>query len=284
MMFTVDNLLRPKNYSGQQVQWIQTKRDGLRLLVSKDTAGYITAMTREGKTDFWPELRRIKTGWVDSIVKIPMGTALDCELDSPGTQATDIKTLVLAGSASLELSPFAMPMYKGYDCRGVEIILANNYIGDMGFTPVPVKKIDDEPVTLSDRVLDSLKREATKLGTEGWIIKLAHYNGWYKIKPIRTVDCVITGYEISTSDTYFGGLKNIQVSLYDNECQLVKIADVGSGFEGRYKNNVDPTTLLDRVCEIAYDSLASKGKLKFPRFLRWRDDKPAVDCTKDQLL
>ena len=66
--------------------------------------------------------------------------------------------------------------------------------------------------------------------------------------------------------------------------EIIEIAKVGTGFDGDYRYSVDPKKLFGRVAEIGYQSLGAKGRLKFPKFLRWRDDeKKKNECLIDQL-
>ncbi len=41
---------------------------------------------------------------------------------------------------------------------------------------------------------------------------------------------------------------------------------------------VDEDKDLGRVFEVEYDRVAAKGKLRFPRFVCWRPDKPKEEC------
>lgn len=282
--FDYTDLLKPKDYcTGTLFKFLQVKEDGLRVLVTKDEDG-IRAETRAGKTDFWDKLKHVKE-IARLIANIPLGTSLDCELFAKGVQATDIKTLINNADERLILSPFAMPFYGYVDFRDKGYIFIITLLRELGFQ-VPHTEYWDESKLYGKESLEVAKLEAHKLKIEGYVVKQAHYEGWFKIKPVRTVDVVVMDTELSESDSFMGGLKNIKVGVWttieDREL-LVEIASVGTGFEAEYRMTVEPASLLGKVCEVTYDSLAGKGKLKFPRFLRWRDDKLANECTMDQI-
>lgn len=274
--FNWRHLLKAKEYNNQWVRYGQIKADGIRLLVSKTTSSMMSAVTREGKTDFWPLLREVNADWVDKVTRMPGGTALDCELHVPGVQATDIKTLILAKDARLMLTPFALPWYREVDCRDSSLTDIIKCIYSLGLTPADTFDVE-MPVDE-----DLLKRLASERRLEGYVLKQAHYAGWFKLKPVRTLDCFVVDVEKSTSTTWNGGLKSITVAVYDAGVQRI-IATVGSGFDGEFRMNCQPDALVGKVCEVSYDSLAGKGRLKFPRFVRWRDDKTVTECTGDQL-
>jgi len=74
---------------------------------------------------------------------------------------------------------------------------------------------------------------------EGWILKEESGN-WWKIKLEKTYDLVITGFNISTEGRHRKKLKSLKCS----EANLI----------------------------------AAQGRLRHPRFIRWRDDKSAKNC------
>ena len=118
------------------------------------------------------------------------------------------------------------------------------------------------------------------------ILKQEHCKGWFKVKPLKTVDAFVTGYTYSESDTKFGWLRAVQVSVWSVDKSQTRIASVGTGFTDEFRREMcgdKAESLINRVCEIEYDSIAANGKLKFPRFLRWRYDKSMEDCAVDQL-
>jgi ATP-dependent DNA ligase len=132
--------------------------------------------------------------------------------------------------------------------------------------------------------VEHLKQDAKKLKIEGFVVKDTPKGKCWKIKPTKTVDAFVTGYEISDSDSFAGGLKAVKISVYDSNGKAVEIASCGSGFFADYRMSVDPKTLIGRVGEFSYQCLAAKGRLKFPSFLRWRDDEKTADqCTMEQL-
>jgi hypothetical protein len=285
MNFNYTNLLRPKDYNHRApVRWIQDKADGIRILLRK--GGTIDAYTRNGLTDFWPLLCDIEP-IAQRVQKLPDWTCLDCELHLPGDFASNVITHAKAANPDLLLTPFAMPWSGGVDWRSAELPGVVKVLQDWGWSPVDTHAIvngDDEtgPFVLSEESVAELKRDAAERKLEGYIVKLAHYASWWKIKPNKTIDAVVTGYKISDSDSFAGGLKAIVVSVWDG-ANWKEIASVGSGFEAEFRMSCDPKSLVGRVCEVSYDSLAGQGKLKFPRFERWREDKSQTECGVDQL-
>ncbi|MFZ1128266.1 non-homologous end-joining DNA ligase [Methanoregula sp.] len=124
---------------------------------------------------------------------------------------------------------------------------------------------------------------------------------WLKIKAQKSCDCVIAGYTPGRGarSPAFGALL---LGLYENG-QLVPVGRVGTGFSTRLLVElmerfaplvtVPPQPWSTRgnvvwlepvlVCEVAYQEVTRDRKLRIPRFIRLRADKPAATCTIDQL-
>ena len=120
---------------------------------------------------------------------------------------------------------------------------------------------------------------------------------WLKIKAQKSCDCVIAGYTPGRGarSPAFGALL---LGLYENG-QLVPVGRVGTGFSTRLLVElmerfaplvtVPPQPWSTRgnvvwlepvlVCEVAYQEVTRDRKLRIPRFIRLRADKPAATCT-----
>jgi DNA ligase D-like protein (predicted ligase)/DNA ligase D-like protein (predicted 3'-phosphoesterase) len=124
---------------------------------------------------------------------------------------------------------------------------------------------------------------------------------WLKIKAQKSCDCVIAGHTPGQGGRgpAFGALL---LGLYE-EGRLVPVGKVGTGFSDRLLaelmehfaplvTSVPQLTgvrgkviWLDPVlvCEMAYQEVTRDRKLRIPRFIRLRTDKPAAACTTGQL-
>ncbi|NOZ59738.1 MAG: DNA ligase [Euryarchaeota archaeon] len=151
-----------------------------------------------------------------------------------------------------------------------------------------------------------------KLGLEGVVAKRKtsayepgkRSDNWLKIKRTKSVDCIIVGFTRGKGERgeSFGALL---LALYDGEA-LRYVGKVGTGFdratlrslreeleklragalELRGYGGVKGASFVrpELVAEIAYDSVTSDLKLRMPRFVRLRRDKPAEECTVEQLF
>jgi DNA ligase D-like protein (predicted ligase)/DNA ligase D-like protein (predicted 3'-phosphoesterase) len=124
---------------------------------------------------------------------------------------------------------------------------------------------------------------------------------WLKIRAVKSCDCVIAGYTPGRGhrSSAFGALL---LGLYDGGT-LVPVGKVGTGFSDRQLGELIerfpplvtsvpqltgirwPAVWLEPVlvCEVGYMEVTRERRLRLPRFLRLRTDKPAAACTVDQL-
>ena len=124
---------------------------------------------------------------------------------------------------------------------------------------------------------------------------------WLKIKAQKSCDCVIAGYTPGHGGRgpAFGALL---LGMYE-EGVLVPVGKVGTGFSDRLLADLmeqfgplvssvprltgvrETVVWLEPVlvCEVGYMEVTRDRKLRIPRFLRLRTDKPASACTTDQL-
>jgi bifunctional non-homologous end joining protein LigD len=116
---------------------------------------------------------------------------------------------------------------------------------------------------------------------------------WLKIKDEKTVDCVIVGYL-----TKIRTIASLALGLYDAGA-LTYVGQVGTGLSESLlcdlanelvralnsvvlPKNVQPV-VPDKVCEVRYMQYTKDNRLRAPVFVRMREDKPATECTIDQV-
>ena len=122
---------------------------------------------------------------------------------------------------------------------------------------------------------------------------------WLKIKRVRESEFVIGGYS-------FGGARkelfsSLLLGLYDADGRLTYVGSVGTGFsqdeakqifsqlntlhidDNPFTREPDVKRFIfwcqpELVCQVEYGEFTLDGKLRYPTFLRLRDDKTAADC------
>ncbi len=126
---------------------------------------------------------------------------------------------------------------------------------------------------------------------------------WLKIKKLHALDAVIFGYTQGSGARAktFGSLV---MGLFDGEGKAVSIGRVGTGFSKKplqtllenfqpLKTDKAPFNVEDQqnvtwlipelVAEVTYQSMTKDNQLRIAQFQKLRTDKPARECTTDQL-
>lgn len=267
-----------KNYDGQYVKYIQPKMDGhlVKIIRGTNRLNILTKNNKDITKKVWDidSLREmLENGSPHSIM---FG-----EMHSPGIKATSVPTLLNNKDKRLKITVFAAPLLRAKNLFNTDLKDIMAHLHHCGVESTDTSIIDPER-SISEGCCGLLLQEATEKKLEGWVLKQGHMEGWFKLKPTKTVDAFVIGTSTSFSDTQYGGLKSISVAVWDSGV-LCDLGTVGGGFELDFRMEVDKESLIDKVAEIEYDSVAAKGRLRFPRFIRWREDKDKKDCTIDQL-
>lgn len=274
--FTLDDRPKPHNYKGQDFKYAQHKRDGWRLTIVKETNHKISAFGRKD-VNLWPKL--VKHPMIGLLVReMPTRTILDGELDVPGSPAASVPTAMNAAWERMVFTPFGLPFYRGADWRPKKLLFVNQVLVSHEWIP-PVTSISsvDWVEEDSQTIGEYYTKLATQVGIEGFVLKDSHYgDDWYKIKVDRTIDVVVSGLQ-DGNGKYVGELGAFEVSLYNESGTLVHIGRVGGGLSDELRGEVDEDD-IGRVIEVKFDRWDANGGMRFPRFVRWRDDKPAQDC------
>ena len=297
-MWTHDKL-KPKNWKGEPVAVKQQKYNGHRFTMFKQADGQLVGF--ESSSSTMPESREIrvkrpgivKYNWWKKFVlnMLPM-SSVDGELYIPGGNAGDAAHAIAECSDDLEFIPFAFPWWNGKEIYDEPVVtaqnIANRIIGINFAKTLPIQP---------DDTYDVLCHHAVKLGIEGWVLKLSNYKGWYKVKPQKEIDCIVTGFK-DGDGKYLGLVGALKVSVliegnksaYSDDTtldyhgfnapakyQLTEIASV-SGMSDEIRIDIDEDKDLGRVCEVEYQEVGNGGRLIHAHFICWRDDKSAEEC------
>ncbi len=133
-----------------------------------------------------------------------------------------------------------------------------------------------------EHLLDIARRERL----EGFVLKELgpDRGGWWKLKVTWTYDCVVVGTKDGAGQ-FYGDVGALIVGVFGlDKDHPIEVASVSGMTEVERKWMTEHRDeLVGRVCEVEANGVASQGRLHHPRFVRWRDDKSAHECTIDQL-
>lgn len=260
---------------------IEVKEDGYRmsLVVTGDGEVYFI-----GKKECYAQ--RIKDAapeiW-NQIQAVPNNSILDGEMFVKGGKSSDVIAAMNPDNEQFEklrsrliFRPFAVPFLAAIDWRECGFADTEELIESLGFTQPEAFYVSEE-LDLSHK---DLLHIATERKIEGFVAKQYHYEGWYKIKPVRTGDFVVMEYKEGNGRNAFR-LGALIVGAYKDE-KLIRVTSVGGGFNDELRDSISEKD-VGRVVEVSYQSVLAKGSLQFPQFLRFRDDKEPKDCKMSQL-
>ena len=274
-MATYDRL-KAGDWRGQRARYKQVKYDGHRFTVTMSDGGRIVGYEREVRPDLEMTVRHpeiVELAWWKKLLALPLGSSICGELYVPGGNAGDATHAIADCSPELAFMPFAVPFWSGMDWRHADLPTARARVVGMGlpfaeFFPLA------RGVTREELCDDAIERRI-----EGWVLKNFNYDDWWKVKPIKTLDAVVAGFT-SGKGQYVGQIGALIVSAWVSG-EYVELANI-SGMDDETRRRIDDPLDFGRVCEVEYQYLGNRGRLVHPRFVRWRSDKPASQCTYDR--
>jgi len=278
--------LKPKKWTGQPFRYAHAKLDGWRVTAYRQADGTVKVFGKDHRIHLeylsrFPRLKR--TNWYKTIKREPRHTAFDAEIIVPGRPASFVATALRDKTVPIEIVTFAVPWLDGkrFDAPLPDV---EEYVEDLGLDFAKWWHVDDKAFHDGDR--NTMLAFARKMGMEGFVLKQRHYEGWFKLKIERTVDAVVTGFEWGEGK-YKGMVGALIVSVLDEDTgHWIEIANCSGMTDAERKEMtclVKKRKLCDRACELMYQEVSSKGRLRHPRFIRWREDKLVEECTIEQL-
>jgi len=285
-MFFAHKILSAKPYNGQEVRYVQSKLDGHRITFFRQEIGSpipIRAFTREG-TDLWPLLsKKAKEEdiwpWLSELLTLPNRSSVDAELYIPGFTSSAVKTAIKDGDPNLTISAFAVPWWQGEKIYHASLQYA---MDRCTLCKIPFADF----ITLSDPASINPEVWLAKCPAEleGYVVKQANYEGWWKLKKEKTIDGFITGFQ-EGKGKYKGTLGALEISVYGPNGVSVEICACSGMTDGeRAMLWSSWDTFMFKVCEIKYQNVAANGRLRHPIFKRMRTDKTRKECTTAQDL
>jgi bifunctional non-homologous end joining protein LigD len=293
----------PAPFSGSE--WLfEIKWDGVRALAT--VAGTVSLRSRNEieLTGRFPELAELNT--------LAPRTVLDGEIVVMSGGKPDMQALLsrlqgkTPGSVAAPVTYIVFDILErdGKDLTGLPLSERREQL--MAAVREGPHVVISEPV---DGNGEDYYRAAVAQGLEGVMAKRkdsryepgVRSGTWLKIKALKTCDCVVAGYTPGQGGRgpAFGALL---LGLYGNG-SLIPVGKVGTGFSDQLLTDLMEKfaplqTVVPQlpgvrgkvvwlepvlVCEVVYMEMTKDRKLRMPRFIRLRTDKPATACTLDQI-
>tara|TARA_R110000787_G_scaffold42303_12_gene104019 strand:+ start:3150 stop:4001 length:852 start_codon:yes stop_codon:yes gene_type:complete len=273
-----DQRARPKNYreSVVGIKRCEVKLDGFRVTVCREGNKNIFAVGRKTEgADLWPKMMEcLVREDIAALSRMPEKTVLDGELFIPNDFASSVSHILASGKAEARFQPFAAPFVAGVDCRSTTFADRDKMLAHLRFQP-------PQELSMWPSKIEDLSALADEMKVEGFVLKQAHYRGWYKVKRNQTVDAIVIGAEPGKGK-HRGRLGALHLAVMRGD-DMVKCGKVGIGNDAEWRD-CDAVEILGRVVEVLHEGVQSNGALRFPRFIRWRDDKTPIDCDVSQLV
>lgn len=205
-----------------------------------------------------------------ALARFPKDHEFDCELCVEGQPAEYVKT-ALAQDEDVQLRPFASDTHEESDTA--EFI---RWCEKTGLNPpwvYTLSGVGDDEHERWTWLLDAVE----KLDIEGWVFSDSHRGVLWKWKRTRTIDLIVT--DTILGEGKFLGLVGALV------CETTEGVEVCHASGMTDVERVDMTLdddVIGKVVEVKYDRVGTQGRLRHPRFKRWRSDKSVAECGLDQ--
>jgi DNA ligase D-like protein (predicted ligase)/DNA ligase D-like protein (predicted 3'-phosphoesterase) len=292
--------------------WIfEVKWDGIRAISYVDDGLSIRSRNdRELRYNF-PELEELKNltenSVVDGEIVVMKGGKPDFQALSERNKTSSIESTYISQSSPATYIVFDVLEKDGNSLTNLPLIERKKLLKDClreGSHVVLSAYVETEG--------EAYYKAALAKGMEGIMAKKkdsqyepgARSSNWLKIKPVHTCDCVIFGYTIGKGarQQTFGALI---LGLFEGK-EPAYVGKVGTGFSHEDMQSLLKTfaqlrvkeKTLERVdaqeeivwlrpetvCQVAYQNITKDVRLRMPKFLGIRNDKPASECTLDQII
>lgn len=296
--------LAPAPFSGDD--WLfEIKWDGVRAIA---TVGKTLSLRSRNNTELFGQFPELA-----ELISLSPETVLDGEIVVMRGGKPDMQDLLprlqgngpAAGAPPVTYIVFDILERDGRDLTGLPLLERREQL---------MEAVREGPHVIISRPVEARGEDyytaARAQGLEGIIAKRkdslyepgVRSSAWLKIRVQQSCDCVIAGYTPGRGGRMpaFGALL---LGLYEDGT-LLPVGKVGTGFSdqilselmARFAPFVTDVPQLPAirgkivwlepvlVCEVAYMEVTRDRKLRIPRFIRLRDDKPANECTTGQLI
>ncbi len=257
--------IKVKPWNGQPAKYITLKMDGNFTRITTGELGTVTVETSL-PTDITAKCKGYD--WLrPHYARLPFGTVVLGELYVPGKTCSVIKTALNEHWPDLMFSAFAVETMP----EEAPLEDVSKYCLGYGIDFLRWRR-----TTVGDTV-EQLFRDLP-IDAEGYVLKDGNMLNLYKLKPVKTIDLIVDNF-MPGAGKYFGKIGSLMCSVHEG----IEIASVsGMTDEVRDEISANKSKYKGRVCEVAYQAVGARGRLRHPRFIRWRDDKIPLECTLDQ--
>lgn len=260
--------IKSRAWNGQPATYIHLKMDGHFTRITVDLSGGVRVYTSHPH-DITNQIVEGNWDWFRPfLTRVPFGFTVLGELYVPGRNASDVKTALIEKWPSLKFSAFAIEQPLPPDAPLESVAAACQ---SWGLDFLMWRRVQE-----GDTV-ESLMEKLPK-GAEGYVLKDGNLLNWYKLKPVRSIDLIVDGF-IAGNGKYDGCVGSLICRTIEGH--YVATAG-GMDDDMRWEIALNQSKYLGRVAEIQYQLVGSGGRLRHPRFHRWRDDKLPEECTVDQ--
>lgn len=251
---------KSKTWDGEEFAYAHWKLDGMWLTIEKNSVGDLRFLSSQD-TDLTSVLKPLITT-VGMLERVPCGMTLYGELLVPGKPASYVKSAIKHKDDRLQFVGFATSQDEAMPLEELE-----DYYTQWGVRFVPY--------TVS--VPDALPYYGS-LPIEGYVFKDGNRLNWRKWKPVKTIDLIVV--DLKDGNGRFFGLTGALVCATTEGHVIANVS--GMDDQTRIHVSDNESAIIGRVVEVAYQYVGAKGRLRHPRFVRFRDDKTTGECLINQ--
>ncbi len=275
--------MKAKPWKGQVTSFAHQKYDGINLRIARDASSPsptlgLQALTRTPHNI----IEQLKScAWMLApMFSLPRGAIVYGELYIPGAPSSQVSTALASSPRDLRFAAFAIE-WNGIT-HDASLLTVDMQLVRWGFATIPYLVHESlrysghggiGTYTKPEDLLSSIPEDV-----EGYVMKNGNLWDWYKLKPVKTIDLIVTDFT-EGKDANLGLVGSLRVETMEG----IEVACVsGMDFETRLAITEMPGFYRGKVCEVRYQYVGAKGRLRHPAFVRWRDDKSASECTLSQ--